>query len=75
MPGELRMIKIPGMNGKHVGMNRDGRVLHVDEYLDSATRLPRRKRKQRMIVEPQMLEDLLKRIRFRHLFIVLRGRL
>ena len=64
MPGELRMIKVPGVNGKHVGMDRDRRILHIDEYLDGPIALARRKRKQRMIVEPQMLEDLLKGIRF-----------
>ena len=59
MPGELGMIEVAGMNRKHVSVNRDGRVFQIDQNFDSAVVLACGKGKQRMIVEPQVIEDFL----------------
>ena len=59
MPGELGMIEVAGMNREHVGVNRDGRVLQIDQNFDNAVVFARGKGEQRMIVQPQMIEDFL----------------
>src|SRR5208337_341644 len=51
MPGELGTIEVALMNREHVGVNRDGRVLQIDQNFDSAVVLARGKGEQRMIVE------------------------
>jgi hypothetical protein len=51
MPGELGMIEVAGMNRKHVGVHRDGRVLQIDQHFDYAVVLARGKGEQRMLVE------------------------
>ena len=53
------MLEIAGMNWKHVGVHRDGRVLQVDQHLDYAVVLARGKSQQRMLVEPQVIDDFL----------------
>src|ERR1700687_1467276 len=63
MPSELGMIEVAGMNRKHVGVNRDGRVLQIDQNFDSAVVFARGKGEQRMIVELQVIEDFLQGIR------------
>ena len=59
MPGELRMIEVAGMNRKHVGVNWDGRVFQIDQHFDHAVVFSRGKSEQRMIVEPQVIENFL----------------
>jgi len=71
MPGELRMIEIARVNWKHVGVNRDGRVLQIDEDFDHAVIFARRKSEQRMIIEPQVIEYFLQKPGVGHGFIVL----
>ena len=51
IPGELRMIKVTRMDLKLVGVNRDGRVLQVDQDFNHSLILARRKREQGMVVE------------------------
>ena len=41
MPCELRMIEIAGMNREHVGVNRYGRVLQIDQDFYSTVVLAR----------------------------------
>ena len=71
VPGELRVIEVAGMNRKHVGVNRDRRVLQIDQHFDNAVVLARGKGKQRMIVELQVIENFLQGAGVWHGFIVL----
>ena len=73
VPGELGMIEVAGMNRKHVGVNRDGRVLQIDQDLDNAVIFARGKGEQRMIVELQVIENFLQGVGFWHGFIVFGG--
>ncbi len=52
-------------------LNRDGRVLQIDEDFDNTVVLARRKSEQRMIIEPQVIEHFLQRPGVGHGFIVL----
>jgi len=61
------------MNRKHVGVNRDGRVLQIDQDLDNAVIFARGKGEQRMIVELQVIENFLQGVGFWHGFIVFGG--
>ena len=53
VPGELRMIEIAGDESKHVGVNRDGRVLEIDQNFDLSVIFAGGKSEQGMIVEAQ----------------------
>src|SRR6202041_156035 len=57
MPRELRIIEIAGVNGKHVGVNRHGRVLQVDEHFNHAVIFACGKSEQRMFVQFEVLLD------------------
>src|SRR5208283_1319086 len=46
MPGKLRMIEVAGVNRKHVGVNRDGRVFQIDQHFDNTVTLARGKGEQ-----------------------------
>jgi hypothetical protein len=59
MPRELGMLKVAGMNWQHVSVDRNGRVLEVDQHFDNAVILPSGKSQQRMLVEPQVIDDFL----------------
>ena len=61
------------MNRKHVGVNRDGRVLQIDQHFDHAVIFARGKSEQRMIVEPQVIENFLQGVGVWHGFIVFGG--
>jgi len=41
LPGELRAIKIAGMNGKYVRVHRCRGILQVDKNFDEAVDFPR----------------------------------
>ena len=73
MPGELRMIEVAGMDRKHVGVNRDGRALQIDQDFDNAVIFARGKGEQRMIVELQVIENFLQGVGVWHGFIVFGG--
>jgi hypothetical protein len=64
------MIEVAWMNFKNVGMNHDGRVFQIDQNLDHTFIFARRKGKEWMIVEPEVIEDLLQRVGVGHGFIV-----
>jgi len=65
------MIEVAGMNRKHVGVNRNGRVLQIDQHFDNAVIFARGKGKQRMLVELQVIENFLQGAQVGHGFIVL----
>jgi len=71
VPGELRMVEIAGVNRKHVGMNRDGRVLEVDQNLDLSVIFAGGKREQGMLVEAKVIENFFERGGVWHGIIVL----
>ena len=70
IPGEPGMIEVAWMNFKNVGMNRDGRVFQINQNFDQTLIFARRKGKQWMIVEPEVIEDLLQGVGVSHDFIV-----
>ena len=74
VPGELGMVQIAGMHFEHVGVNRDGRVLQIDQNFDPAIILVRGKCEQRMIVELQVIKDFPQSSGVGHRIIVLTGR-
>jgi hypothetical protein len=71
MPRELGMIKIAGMDLEYVGVDRDYRILQIDQNFDKAIVLASREGKQRVIVELQVIENLLQGVGVGHRFIVL----
>ena len=74
VPGELGMVQIAGMHFEHVGGNRDGRVLQIDQNFDPAIVLARGKCEQRMIIELQVIKDFPQSSGVGHRIIVLTGR-
>ena len=72
MPGELGLIEIAGVNGKHVGMNRHGQILQIDDHLDHAIIFARRENEQRMLVEFKVLLHSGEFTGARHVAILLR---
>jgi hypothetical protein len=62
------------MHLEHVGVNRDGRVLQIDQNFDPAIILVRGKCEQRMIVELQVIKDFPQSSGVGHRIIVLTGR-
>jgi len=65
------MVEIAGVNRKHVGMNRDGRVLEVDQNLDLSVIFAGGKREQGMLVEAKVIENFFERGGVWHGIIVL----
>ena len=59
MPGELGMIEVAGVDWKHVGVDRNGRVLHINQDFDRSVVVAGGKGEQGMIVEAQVVEHFL----------------
>jgi hypothetical protein len=59
MPGKLGMIEVARMNREYVGMDWNGGVPQIDENFDNAVILARGKSEQRVLVEPQVIENFL----------------
>jgi hypothetical protein len=51
------MIEVARMNREHVGVNRDGRVLQIDQNLDHPVIVARGKGEQRVLVELQVIAN------------------
>lgn len=67
-PLELRVVQISRMQIEVIGVDRDRRILELDDQLNPVTLGSRRKVEQRMVIEPQLFLHPLQPIvlRFRH---------
>jgi hypothetical protein len=71
VPGELGVVEVTGMNREYVGVNRNGRILQIDQNFDRAVVLARGKGEKRMFVQPQVIKDFPQGVGIRHGSIVL----
>ena len=58
-PLKLRVIEVTGVQFEVIGVHRDRRVPEIDDDLDSFALGLRGERKQRMLVQSQLLQDKL----------------
>ena len=57
VPGELRVIQVPGMDRKHVGVHWNRRVPQVDQDLDAAVIFACGEGQQGVVVKAQVREN------------------
>ena len=74
VPLELRMLQIASVDGEHVGVHRNVRVVQIDQYLDGPVVIARRKGEKRVLVAPEMIANLRQVRSVSHLDILLRSR-